>query len=175
MVFGAGDAKRVRDAFPRVPIVAWGLNPPNAFIGNTLAEAKLEYLPIADANSEAFASFETLRRRGHQAAIYWNGPTPERALRRRHAAEAIRHRIATLGYFANMSDDGMLISYGELDSEQFFRVAQQVQRILRGGNPAEIPFMETTRFHLRINARTAKALGLVIPSDVRILADEIID
>ena len=54
------------------------------------------------------------------------------------------------------------------------RLAQLIAHILRGGHPAETPFMEPMRIRLTINGATARALGLEVSQELRILADEVI-
>lgn len=138
--------------------------------------AGLKHVSVPTVGPRALEALPILRGQGVQAGIYFHNPAPRgRDTQRAHAVAAIRHRIAVLGYFANLADDGFLASYGELDSDLFRRLAQQVDRILRGGNPAEIPFMGPQRFHLRVNARTAAALGIPLSPDIRIMADEVIE
>src|SRR5208282_2675951 len=76
--------------------------------------------------------------------------------------------IAELGLPATYSAgefvaSGGLVSYGPNYPGLFRRAAYYVDRILRGANPAELPVEEPTLFELRINLKTAKALGLTIP------------
>ena len=67
-----------------------------------------------------------------------------------------------------------LVSYGPDPQEMFRRAASYVDKILRGENPANMPVEQPTKFELVINFKTAKALGLTIPQELRLRADEVI-
>jgi putative ABC transport system substrate-binding protein len=55
------------------------------------------------------------------------------------------------------------------------RVANNIDAILRGANPGDIPFYQASKFELSINLRTAKALGLAVPATLSASADKVIE
>jgi len=57
----------------------------------------------------------------------------------------------------------------------FHRAADYVNRILRGASPVELPVQQPTKFELAINLKTAKALGLSVPSSMLLSADEALE
>jgi putative tryptophan/tyrosine transport system substrate-binding protein len=70
---------------------------------------------------------------------------------------------------------GALVSYGTNFDDVFRRAGDAVDRILRGEKPGDLPIQQSTKFDLAVNLKTAKALGLVIPSTILASADEVIE
>jgi putative ABC transport system substrate-binding protein len=89
-------------------------------------------------------------------------------------AFAGKSRIAAIFGAKEFVDAGGLMSYGPSYPGMFRRGAYYVDRILKGAKPADLPVEQPTRFELVINLKTAKALGLTIPSSILIRATEVI-
>jgi putative tryptophan/tyrosine transport system substrate-binding protein len=71
--------------------------------------------------------------------------------------------------------DGGLLSYGVDLVDPFRRAASYVDRILRGAKPGDLPVQFPTTFEMAVNLKTAKALGLEVPSSILLRADEVIE
>lgn len=97
------------------------------------------------------------------------------AHRKRIAELALQHRLPTLFGYREMVEAGGLISYGPRYSDLYRSAAGQVQKILNGTKPAEIPVEQPTRFEVVLNMRTARALGLTIPPTILVRVDEILE
>jgi putative ABC transport system substrate-binding protein len=68
-----------------------------------------------------------------------------------------------------------LLSYGIDQVDTWRRAATYVDRILRGAKPAELPVQLPTKFEMAVNLKTAKILGLVVPTSILLRADETIE
>jgi len=90
-------------------------------------------------------------------------------------ALAGQHRLPTMTANATFPARGGLISYGADTADLNRQAGVYVARILRGEKPADLPIVQTTNFALRVNLKTANALGLSIPESFLLLADEVIE
>src|SRR5258706_6141492 len=90
-------------------------------------------------------------------------------------ALAARYSVPAIYYNRFFSELSGLISYGDVRSEQFRLAAGYIDRILKGDKPADLPLQVPTKFELIINLKTAKALGLDVPTTLLSRADEVIE
>ncbi|HUK07140.1 MAG TPA: ABC transporter substrate-binding protein [Stellaceae bacterium] len=88
---------------------------------------------------------------------------------------ALDHRLPTMFNNRDYTRAGALMSYGANYSDLFRRSADDVDKILRGTKPGDIPIEQPTKFDLSINVRTAKMLGLTIPDKLLAQADEVFE
>ncbi len=88
---------------------------------------------------------------------------------------AARFRLPAIYAFRVQALDGGLISYGPETSDLYRRAASYIDRILRGASPADMPVQQPTKYEMVINLKTAKALGLEVPSFFQQRADEVIE
>jgi putative ABC transport system substrate-binding protein len=84
-------------------------------------------------------------------------------------------RLPTIHELGRWPKEGGLMSYGPDVNDLFRRAAIYVDRILKGTKPADLPVEQPTKFELKINLKTAKALGLTIPEAILLRADEVIE
>jgi putative tryptophan/tyrosine transport system substrate-binding protein len=86
-----------------------------------------------------------------------------------------QHRMPAIYQFRQFAVEGGLMSYGPDTHDIFRRSASYVDRILKGEKPADLPAQAPTKFELVINLKTARALGLNVPSALLARADELIE
>jgi putative ABC transport system substrate-binding protein len=94
---------------------------------------------------------------------------------RRVADLAIAHRLPAMSPSRPFADAGGLMSYAADQADLYLRAANMVIKVLKGARPADLPVEQPTKFELVLNLKTAKALGLTIPTPLFQRADEVIE
>jgi len=87
---------------------------------------------------------------------------------------AASEHIPAVYEFGEFARAGGLVAYASSVTEQFRRAAIYVDKILRGANPGDLPIEQPTKFELVINLNAAKALGITVPKEILLRADEVI-
>jgi putative ABC transport system substrate-binding protein len=95
--------------------------------------------------------------------------------RTRIAALAVKNRLPSVSAVSEYAEAGGLMTYGPNWLEPGVRAAAQVDKILKGAKPADLPVEQATKYGLVLNLKTAKALGLRIPATLSAQADRIVE
>ena len=88
---------------------------------------------------------------------------------------AARNRLPAIYAARHFVEAGGLMSYGVLYSILYYRYASFIDKILKGAKPADLPVQKPTKFELVINRKTAHTLKIVIPPDLFLRSDEVIE
>jgi putative ABC transport system substrate-binding protein len=171
-----------KEIAPRVTRVTVLFNPTSSFAVRFFGEAeaaaqKLE-LEIVASHVHAPAEINTAvtslaRAPGAGLMLPPDGFTP--AFRRQILDLTARFRLPTIAHDKFYVADGCLMSYGPDILDSYRRAAIYVDRILRGEKPGDLPVQNPVKFELVINLKTAKTLGLEVPSTLLARADEVIE
>jgi ABC-type uncharacterized transport system substrate-binding protein len=135
----------------------------------------IELRPVDVRDAGEIERSLTVFAQGSNGGLIVTGSPAAAARRDLIVALAARHRLPAVYNSRLYGAVGGLICYGPNLLDQFRRAAGYVDRILKGEKPADLPVQAPTKYELVINLKTAKALGLDIPTTVLARADEVIE
>lgn len=128
----------------------------------------------ASTDSEIEAAFASLPQQPGTVMVF--GPDAFFYTRRAQIAElALRHVVPTIFDVGDYVKAGGLVSYGADFLNVMELAGRYAGRILQGEKPADLPVQQPTKFELVINVKTAKALGIEVPTKLLLIADEVVE
>ena len=128
----------------------------------------------ASTDQDIDAAFETLGKEKIQALVVASSPYFD-TQRNRIVQLAARYSVPAIYHFREYAVAGGLISYGVDIVDAYRQMALYTSQILKGAKAGDLPILQASKFDLVINLRTAKALGLSIPSGILAIADDVIE
>jgi putative ABC transport system substrate-binding protein len=172
----------LRETFPSIRRVAvlWNSRFTQAALATEELQAPARALAVQLRTVDVFeaselpAAFRLIKREGMDAVFPLRNPVLVANMREvvRLAGNA---RLPIIYDEREFVDAGGLMAYGANLDDLYRRAAAYVDKILRGAKPGELPVEQPTKFELIVNLKTARALGLTIPSSVLERADEIVE
>src|SRR5262245_18352985 len=172
----------LRELVPQSVIVAVLLHETNPDVGsqradiNAAANAVGQELRFFNASSESDldAAFGAIVRQRADALLVGNDVFFT-SRREQIVALAARHKVPAIYAFRQFAESGGLMSYSTNLIEVYHQIGVYVGRVLKGEKPGDLPVQQPTRFELVVNLKTAKTLGLQIPTALLATADEVIE
>jgi ABC-type uncharacterized transport system substrate-binding protein len=177
-------AKRVeliKEAIPTLTRVAVFINPANsshlivvAAMQDTAGALGIELVPIeVRARDDITAAIATVAKRQAQALVAIEDPLII-SNARQIAGFALQNGVPMIG-FGPQAEAGALIEYGVDLADNFYRMASFVDKVLKGTTPADLPIERAMKFQTIINLKSAKTLGIELPTSLLLRADEVIE
>ena len=172
----------LHELVPAAKVIALLVNPTNPATETILKAMQVAartvglQLHVLHASTEreietAFADLRQLR----AGALVISPDTSFNSREGQLAALTLRQAVPSSAPFRTYAVAGGLMSYGGSNTDQGRQAGVYTGRILKGEKPADLPVLQTTKVELVINRKTAKALGLKIPQELLLHADEVID
>jgi putative ABC transport system substrate-binding protein len=128
----------------------------------------------ASTENEIDLAFSSFVQRG-AGALLMSADTFFQVRRNQIIALATRHAVPAMYEWPEFVKAGGLISYSTVRAEYAFQAGLYAGRLLKGAKIADLPVVQSSRFELVINLKTAKALGLTVPTTLLVAADEVIE
>jgi putative tryptophan/tyrosine transport system substrate-binding protein len=171
----------MKDALPTLTRVAVLWNPENPAVAAEVAQMKTAALSLGvDLSAfignakEIDQSLASIANGAFDGLAMTTDPSLE-SLTSKVISFAAEHRLPAIYPFSFAVEQGGLMSYAIDLFDAWRHTASYVDRILRGEKPADLPVEQPTRVELKINLKTARALGLVMPPSLLARADEVIE
>jgi putative ABC transport system substrate-binding protein len=135
---------------------------------------QVQAVPVDKAPYNFDAAFRSAASGGAQMVLVLSSPSflPHKD---RIVELANTHRLPSMFIAKHWAQASGLMAYGANFAVMYRRAADYVARILRGTKPADLPVEQATKFELVVNLKTAKSIGIELPTAILLRADEVLD
>ncbi len=179
-------AKRLEllhELVPTAKVIAMLVNPanPNSEPDTRAVQAAAPAIGVqivvlkASNGAEIGKAFDALSQYKVDAILVGADPLFDNSGRDQMIVLTARHAVPAIYDWRDVTVAGGLVSYGSNLAEGYRLAGIYAGRILKGAKPADLPVQQPSKFEFVINLKTAKALGLTIPNQMQLLADEVIE
>jgi putative ABC transport system substrate-binding protein len=179
-------AKRLEllhELVPTAKVIAMLVNPanPNSELDTRAVQAAAPTIGVqivvlkASNGAEIGKAFDALSQYKVDAILVGADPLFDNSGRDQLIVLTARHAVPAIYDWRDVTVAGGLVSYGSNLAEGYRLAGIYAGRILKGAKPADLPVQQPSKFEFVINLKTAKALGLTIPNQMQLLADEVIE
>ena len=172
----------LRELIPKASVIAFLVNPSSQIAEMQITEVQeaarsigqAMFILNASTEREIDLAFETLVQRG-ASALLMSADLFFQVRRDQLIALEARYKVPVMYEWPEFVAAGGLISYSTALTDSMLQMGIYVGRILNGAKPADLPVVQSTRFEMAINLKTAKAIGLTVPESLLARADEVIE
>jgi putative tryptophan/tyrosine transport system substrate-binding protein len=172
----------LRELVPQATTVAHLVNPSNSATESNIRNAQAaasrtgQRIIVVGASTarEIEAAFEIIVRE-RAGGLLIGGDAFLNSRREQIVTLAARHALPAVYFDPNFTEAGGLVSYSDDRIESWRQAGLYVGRILKGEKPADLPVLQPTKFELKINLKTARALGIDFPPSFHLRATEVIE
>jgi len=172
----------LRGVIPHLSRIAVLINPTNPSdslileqVGGAAFSSGVKVTPVEAATSADIETGFAAMVHAHAEAVIVTADSLFDVQRDHIAKLALKNRLPTIYSNRDFTQAGGLMSYGQDLGDQYRRAAVYVDRILKGAKPGDLPIEQPLVLELVINRKTAKALGIALPTELLLRADRVID
>ena len=181
-VLVAKQLELLRELVPKAAAVAFLVNPTNAVVQDEIGDAQVaadalgQNLLVVEASSERDfdAAFAAITQKRAAALLMQTDPFLE-SMRGKLVGLAAQHAVVAVSPYLDYAAAGGLLSYGSSITDALRLVGNYAGRILKGEKPADLPVQQAVKVEMIVNLKTAKALGLTVPTAILLRADTVIE
>jgi putative tryptophan/tyrosine transport system substrate-binding protein len=172
----------LHELLPAAAPVAFLVNPSNAVAREEIGDARTaagalrrQLIVVEAAGEREFDEAFVAAKQQRAGALLMQADPFFSSRRDQLVALAARHAVPAISPFLDYAPAGGLLSYGSSITDALRLVGNYTGRILKGEKPADLPVQQAVKVELVVNLKTAKAIGLTLPTAILLRADEVVE